>query len=102
MTRLANWFVQAGTILGRPIEADFTLLLGDVRKLVSVVRVSGVGSENGMLIFDDYEAIREDVAELAALGYGFSVMDEPRSDKKFDLESFEEMFTDWAGRATQV
>lgn len=100
MTRLAEWFVQAGATLGRPVEANFTLLLSDGRKLNSVVRVPGSGAKNGMLVFDDYEAIRKDVAELATLDYGFSIMDEPSSDENFDLESFKEVFADWAGGAT--
>lgn len=100
MTRLADWFVQAGAILGRPVEPNFMLLLSDGRKLISVVRVPDIGAKNGMLVFEDYESIRKDLAELAALDYGFSIMDEPRPDERFDLESFNKLFADWAGGAT--
>jgi hypothetical protein len=100
MTRLADWFVQAGAILGRPVEPNFMLLLSDGRKLNSVVRVLDVGAKNGMLVFEDYEFIRKDLAEFAALEYGFSIMDESSSDEEFDFESFKEVFADWAGGAT--
>lgn len=100
MTRLVDWFVQAGAILGRPVEPNFVLLLSDGRKLNGVVRVPDIGAKNGMLVFEDYESIRKDLAELAALDYGFSIMDEPSSDEEFDLESFKEVFADWTGGAT--
>lgn len=95
MTELAEWFVQAGEILNLPVEPGFVVLLSDGRALNSVVRVSGIGAKNGMLVFNDYEVIRSNLAELANLGYGFSIMDEPRSDEKFDLEEFKELFIDW-------
>jgi hypothetical protein len=95
MTRLADWFVKAGTLCGLSAEADYVVQLNNGRKLNSVVRVSGVGAKNGMLIFTDHEAIRDHKAELISLGYGCSTMSEPRCDEKFDLESFEEVFTDW-------
>jgi hypothetical protein len=100
MTRLAEWFVQAGAILGRSVEPNFMLLLSDGRKLNSVVLIPDIGAKNGMLVFEDYESIRKDLAELTALDYGFSMMDEPRSDETFDLESFKEVFADWASGAT--
>jgi hypothetical protein len=95
MTKLANWFAQAGALCGLPVEVDFALLLSNGRKLQSVVRVSSVGAEHGMLIFTDHEAIGGNAAELLSLGYGYSIMSEPRFDEKFDLELFEEVFTDW-------
>ena len=95
MTRLADWFVKAGTLCGLSAEADYVLQLSNGRMLNSVVRVSGVGAKNGMLIFTDDEAIRGDQAELISLGYGYSTMSEPRCDENFDLESFQGLFTDW-------
>jgi hypothetical protein len=32
---------------------------------------------------------------LKRAGYGFSVLDEPQPDEKFDLNAFKEMFLDW-------
>jgi hypothetical protein len=102
MTKLADWFVEAGTLCGLSVEVDFALQLSNGQKLNSVVRISGLGAENGMLIFTDYEAVRDHTAELISLGYGISTMGEPRFDEKFDLESFEDVFTDWGWTATPL
>ena len=77
MTKLADWFVEAGAHYGLPVDVDFALHLSDGRQLNSVIRISGVGGDKGMLIFSDYEAIRADTAELLSMGFGYSVMNEP-------------------------
>jgi len=99
MTKLADWFVKVGAYYGLPVEVDFVLHLSDVRQLNSVIRVSGVGGEKGMLIFSDHEAIRADPAELLAMGFGYSVMGEPSFGETFDLASFEDVFADWGWQA---
>lgn len=101
MTKLADWFVKAGASCGLPVEIDFALHLSDGRQLNSVVRISGVGGDKGMLIFSDYEAIRVDAAELLSMGFGYSVMGEPSFDETFDLASFEDVFADWGWQASQ-
>ena len=100
MTKLADWFAEAGAHYGLPVDVNFALRLSDDRQLTSVIRISGVGGDEGMLIFSDYAAIRADAAELVSMGYGYSVMNEPPSDARFDLASFEDVFADWGWQAS--
>ena len=101
MTKLADWLVKAGASCDLPVEVDFILHLGDGRQLNPIARISGVGGESGMLVFEDYEIIHADTAELLTMGFGFSVMDEPGFDENFDLESFKDMFTDWGWKPSR-
>ncbi len=48
-----------------------------------------------MLIFRSYGEIQPYAEEIVRSGYGYSILDEPRPDENFDLESFKEMFFDW-------
>jgi hypothetical protein len=65
------------------------------RAVVTVARIANLGAPNGMLLFRAYDEIRDHVQELEDVGYGFSVVDEPRPDEEFCLASFQEMFRDW-------
>ena len=100
MTKLADSFVEAGAYYGLLVDVNFAVRLNDGRQLTSVVRISGVSGDEGMLIFSDYAAIRADAAELVSMGFGYSVIDEPRSDERLDLVSFEEVFADWGWQAS--
>ena len=48
-----------------------------------------------MLVFRKYDDVRLYAETLKRAGYGFSVLDEPQPDEKFDLNAFKEMFLDW-------
>ena len=51
-----------------------------------------------MLVFSSYNEVSDYADELIRAGYGFSVLDDPRPDEEFDLDSFKDMFADWNGR----
>ena len=95
MTTLENWLIKACNLLGLSIEIGFAVPLSNGEFLRSVCRILSIGSENGMLVFRPYDEIQEYAKELVQKGYGYTVIDEPRSDEAFDLDSFKEMFADW-------
>jgi hypothetical protein len=67
----------------------------DGRIVRPVVHIPGLGGPKGMLIFQDYDEVRPCADAIVRVGYGYSVLDQPRPDEKFDLATFREMFTDW-------
>src|SRR5258705_7972116 len=91
----ANWIWKACSHLGLTAEFDFKLKLKDGIKLFPVARILELGAPNGMLIFTSYDPIERFTEQIIDADYGFSILDEPRSDAEFDLESFREMFLDW-------
>jgi hypothetical protein len=101
MTKLADWFVEAGAHYGLPVDVTFALHLSDGRQVNNVLRISGVGGDKGMLIFSDYEAIRADAVQLLSMGFDYSVMNEPSFGETFDLASFEDVFADLGWQASR-
>jgi hypothetical protein len=95
MSRYSEWLWNACAALGLRVELGFRLALPGDRELIAVARVADLGAHNGMLLFRSYDEIKSYAQDLLALGYGYSVIDEPRSDEVFDIESFKEMFRDW-------
>jgi hypothetical protein len=95
VNRLPQWLWRACAELGLRAELDFTLQLAAVPLLTAIARVSNLGAPKGMLIFGDGEHIRPFETRLLSEGYGFSVLEEPPADEKFDVEVFRVMFRDW-------
>jgi hypothetical protein len=81
--------------LGLEVEFDFTFALAGKPRIVVLARIPLLGALNGMLIFRTYGEVQPYTEEIIRAGYGYSVLDEPRPDECFDLESYKEMFTDW-------
>ena len=95
MTMLENSLMRACQASGLHVDLGFVAAIGDRKTIQSVARIRGVGAENGMLIFRQYDEVRSCLSEVKQAGYGFAVLDEPRDDEAFDLQSFQEMFRDW-------
>lgn len=95
MSNLADYLWKACSALGLRIELGYRLTLSNGRELISVARIADVGAPEGMLLFRTYGEVRDHIQTLRTLRYGYSVIDEPRSDEEFDLESFKNMFRDW-------
>jgi hypothetical protein len=81
--------------LGLHATIGFTVQLAGVPDIRSVAMVSGVGDENGMLIFRHWADVEPVADRVASLGYGYSVMDDPGSDEPFNLEAWKDVFLDW-------
>ena len=95
MNDLARALALACEELGLQVEFDLALTLADESHIVALAHIPLLGAPNGMLIFRTYDEVKAHAEDLILAGYGYSVLDEPRPDECFDLESFKEMFTDW-------
>jgi hypothetical protein len=95
LSQLTEWLWRACSTSRLHAELAFRLTLPSGRELIAVARIADLGAPNGMLLFRTYDEVRDSVQALLDMGYGYSVVDEPRPDEEFDLESFQEMFRDW-------
>jgi hypothetical protein len=93
---LANQIQQACEALGLCAELGFIAKFDGSPELQTVAKITGPRSESRMLIFRNFEDIEPFTSHLASAGFGYSVMDEPRSEETFDLESWRETFRDWS------
>jgi len=87
---------QASDAFGLRADIGFVAELGDTQKLQTVARITAPGCKSRVLIFRRFEDVQPFISSLAAAGYGYSVLGEPRSDEHFHLESWRETFRDWA------
>ena len=95
MSQLSEWIWKACSASGLHAELDFTLTLPSGQQVIPVARIADLGAPNGMLLFRTYSDIGDSAQALLDAGYGYSVVDEPPPNEKFDLASFREMFRDW-------
>jgi hypothetical protein len=96
-SKLLEKWEKARDDLGLEIVAPFEVELSDKTKVCANFLVKNFGAKNGMLIFTDYAIVRPYHNELSSLGYGFSVLDEPRNaaNEIYVCEDFIEMLSDW-------
>ena len=102
MTTLENWISQACDALGLHADFAFVVDVGDGREVCAVARINNLGAKNGMLVVRNYDDVQPYTETLARAGYGYSVLDEPRVDEVFDLDSFQEMFLDWGWAGSEA
>lgn len=95
MTRRVEWLKQAAEALDLAVELDWEVRLPGHKSIRATARVLNLGGPMGMLVFERYEDVRHLADHLVDAGFGYTVLDEPRADEDFDLESFVEMATDW-------
>lgn len=93
---LVDHLQQACQALGLRADIGFVAKFDGVSELQTVAQITGPSCDSRMLIFRNYDDIRTICDQIVSAGYGYSVMDEPRSDEPFDLESWREVFQDWS------
>jgi hypothetical protein len=93
--RLIDWLQQGADSLGLEVEFDYEVKLLGREPLRPLARLVNLGGSSGMLIFGDYGEVKDHTTELVNAGFGYTVLDEPRTDETLDLESFKEMAIDW-------
>ena len=96
MSRLVDKWRNANKDLGVEIIAPFCVSIGNDVTIRAELLVKGFGAPKGMLIFTDYSLVKPYVDELLKLGYGFSVLEEPRSDESYDRDTFVAILSDWS------
>jgi hypothetical protein len=95
MAAFVNWILKACDLLKLDASIGHTVSLSNDVLIHVVAYIPFLGGIKGMLLVDNYDVLRPYISELIELGYGFSVVDEPRLNEEFEIESFIEMFTDW-------
>lgn len=69
------------------MELGFELVLPSGKALTAVARLADLGGRNGVLLFYSYNEIRSCTQGLLDAGYGYSIIDEPRSDEESPPEN---------------
>lgn len=95
---------KACDLLGLNCLVSFPVRLPDGSNIEASVYLPELGGPSGMLVFSDYENIKEATQYLVAQGYGYSVYGIPSEEEGFDLAGYIEMFSDWGwnGPSTEI
>ena len=93
---LLDIWVDASKDLSVKIVPSPVLKLPCGVELRTVLLVRDFGAKNGMLIVSDYSEVKPCLNEIAAASYGFSVMDDPGANGRYNRDSFMEMLRDWS------
>jgi hypothetical protein len=91
---LSNWLLNMSAGLGIRIDMGFELKLEHGHVIHSVARIPDFGRENGMLIVNSFDQVREYSDEVIKMGYGYSVFDEGNG-YDGDLEGDKDILADW-------
>ena len=93
MTNLQNEISKACEVLKIQYFLDYEVKLPSGALFKAEALIPSFGGLNGMLVISEY--VKSTTQMLLELGYGFSVLEEPKSENENDLVSIVEMFTDW-------
>lgn len=96
-SRLVEFWLKAAKDLGLSIEAPYRVEVETGNYIDVLVFVKNIGARKGMLILDDYNAIKSSINLLNNLGYGYSIMNEPLPSEKYSKEEYLEIIEDWQG-----
>lgn len=94
MTRLQFTLQRACDKLQLQLVAPFSITVQQCR-INAQALLPQLGSPNGMIVVGRYEDLSGKADEIVAMGYGYSVLDEPLSGEELDIDCFVEMFSDW-------
>src|ERR1035441_10725273 len=92
----ANW-EKVGDDLGLDLVIPFDLHLGSDVTIHAELLVKNFGGGNGTLVIAEFDAVRKYQAQIDALDYGWSVLDEPR--EPYDRKNIIEMLSESSRRA---
>lgn len=102
MTTLQISLNRACHELGLKIVIPFGFTVRDSLRIDAQALLPQLGGYSGMIVVNRYDDLQGVASELATLGYGYSVLEEPSPEEEFDLASYVEMFTDWGwGSSTE-
>jgi len=92
---MIEWLERAAEALGLKVERDYEVQLPGQEGIRATARVLHLGGPMGMLVFERYDDAKRLADRLVEAGFGYTILDEPRADEVFDLESYAEMAADW-------
>jgi hypothetical protein len=81
-------------LLGFAVETPYVVMLSDGLSFKFSVRLPDFGGAGGMLLSDSYGHFASHANELAAAGYGFSVLD-ASTNEAIIREDVIELLQDW-------
>ena len=95
---------KACSLLGLRVEIGFDLDVGEGQVVHAEARIPDLGFQNGMLIFDDWNAVKMHADRIVDVyGFGYSCLWRSGSES-VDIEGWKDIFRDWtwAGAADQI
>lgn len=95
MSPLVRDWLKAASVLGLKVEAPCMVALPSGATVVADVLVHQFGASKGTLILRRYDDIRQQISELQAVGFGFSVMSDPRQNEAFEVQQYVDVLRDW-------
>jgi hypothetical protein len=66
---------------------------GDV--VVALMLVKNFGGIAGTLIFNDHSLVSKHLPQLVQLGFGYSILEEPRENAVYNKENIIEILSEW-------
>lgn len=81
--------------LGLTIVAPFSLTVREGVRVDAQALLPQLGAPKGMIVVSKGADLQGVTSELDHMGYGYSVMSEPRPAEDFDLETWVDVFSDW-------
>jgi hypothetical protein len=93
--QMIEWLERAALSLGLVVERDYEVVLAGHATTRAAARILNVGGPMGMLVFARYEDAKHLADQLVRAGFGYTVLDQPRPNETFELESYREMAADW-------
>lgn len=98
-SKLIHKWQQARDDLGLRITAPAEIDLGNGDTIRADVLLLDFGAKNGMIVITDFNLVKRHLETLQRLGYGFSVLNEPRD--AYNREGFIDMLSDWGWSGNQ-
>lgn len=99
MDNLTNTWKIVANNLGLCLVENFSIQTKSGELLQARFLLKNFGAENGMLIFTDYKIVKPYVKEIVDKGYGFSILDEPKSET-IKTDEFIDLLIDWGWSGT--
>jgi hypothetical protein len=100
MTQLQTQLRDVCQQLGLRIVIPFKLELIGGNTISAQALLPQLGAERGMIIVTSFSDLSGKGNELAEMGFGYSVLDEPWSDAGYKVEGCIEMFSEWGWGST--
>lgn len=97
MSPLQAQIQKACMLLGLRVEIGFDLDVGEGQVVHAIARIPDLGFQNGMLVFDDWAAVKAHADRVVdVFGFGYSCLF-PSSDAEVgDIEEWKKIFRDWS------
>lgn len=81
--------------LGLEIKAPYVIAVHTDKTLAAECLVVNFGDRNGMLVFTNYDVVKPHREQLQNLGYGYSVLEQPKANEDYVREDFIDLLSDW-------